>query len=90
MNDIKMHKRQQHQVTPTSVLNEPLEEIKEDRKEENNVGRKEEKKKDIIERKRVSFDLRIDLHKKLKMAALLKEKHIYTLIEEAIDHYLNE
>jgi len=40
-------------------------------------------------RKRVSFDLRTDLHKELKMQSLLQEKNIYILIEEALEEYLN-
>jgi len=44
MNDIKAHKRQQPPVTPTSVLNEPLEEIK----EEKNIQRKEVKEKILL------------------------------------------
>lgn len=40
------------------------------------------------ERKRVSFDLRTDLHKQLKMQALLQEKNIYILIEEALEKHL--
>lgn len=80
MDEIKERKRQQKQVNPTAILSQPLEGIK----EEMNVGRKEEK----IERKRVSFDLRVDLHKKLKMESLIQEKNIYILIEEALEEYL--
>ena len=43
-----------------------------------------------MERKRVSFDLRTDLHKELKMQALLQDKNIYILIEEALEKYLSE
>jgi hypothetical protein len=43
-----------------------------------------------VERKRVSFDLRTDLHKELKMQSLIQEKTIYILIEEALEKYLNE
>ncbi|PLT33284.1 hypothetical protein [Bacillus sp. V5-8f] len=82
VNDIKSKMRNQKHISPTFALNE---EVKTD--EENNVGRKEEKK---IERKRVSFDLRTDLHKELKMQSLLLEKNIYILIEEAVEKYLNE
>lgn len=80
VNDIKNKMRTQKQVTPTQVLTENV-------GEETNVGIKEEKK---IERKRVSFDLRTDLHKELKMQSLLKEKNIYLLIEDALEKYLNE
>ena len=43
-----------------------------------------------MERKRVSFDIRTDLHKELKMQALVQEKNIYILIEEALERYLKE
>jgi predicted HicB family RNase H-like nuclease len=80
-------------VTPSQVLAESVGEetnIVEnnvDLKQEINETRKEEKK---VERKRVSFDLRTDLHKELKMQALLQEKNIYILIEEALEKYLKE
>jgi len=77
--DIKNRKRQQKQITPTQALSQDL--------EDNNVERKEEKK---VERKRVSFDLRTDLHKELKMQSLLQEKNIYLLIEEALEEYLDQ
>ncbi|ART78722.1 hypothetical protein B4U37_21665 (plasmid) [Sutcliffiella horikoshii] len=80
VNDIKNKMRSQKQVTPTQVLNENV-------GEETNVEIKEEKK---VERKRVSFDLRTDLHKELKMQSLLKEKNIYLLIEDALEQYLKE
>lgn len=63
-------------MKPTFLLNE-----------ENNQERKEGNK---VERKRVSFDLRTDLHKELKMQSILQEKNIYLLIEEALEKYLNE
>lgn len=77
--DIKNRKRQQKQVTPTQALSEEI--------EENNVPRKKQKN---IERKRVSFDLRTDLHKELKMQSLIQEKNIYILIENALEEYLNK
>jgi len=94
-------KRKQRIITPSQVLAETVgeetnndennvalkQEINETRKEEINETRKEEKK---VERKRVSFDLRTDLHKELKMQALLQEKNIYNLIEEALEKYLSE
>jgi hypothetical protein len=81
-------KRKQKVVTPSQVLAETIEEEKNvDSKEEINETRKEEKK---VERKRVSFDLRTDLHKELKMQALVQEKNIYILIEEALEKYLSE
>jgi len=94
-------KRKQRIITPSQVLAETVgeetnndennvalkQEINETRKEEINETRKEEKK---VERKRVSFDLRTDLHKELKMQALLQDKNIYILIEEALEKYLSE
>ena len=84
-------KRNQRVITPSQVLAETVgEEEKEnnvDLKQEINETRKEEKK---VERKRVSFDLRTDLHKELKMQALLQDKNIYILIEEALEKYLSE
>ena len=67
----------------TSIGRDSRKEEKEtnvDLNQETNETRKEEKK---VERKRVSFDLRTDLHKELKMQALLQDKNIYILIEEA-------
>ena len=93
VNDFKNLKRRQKVVTPSQVLAESVGEetnIVEnnvDLKQEINETRKEEKK---VERKRVSFDLRTDLHKELKMQALLQEKNIYILIEEALEKYLKE
>jgi predicted HicB family RNase H-like nuclease len=84
-------KRKQRVITPSQVLAETVgEEEKENNvvlKQEINETRKEEKK---VERKRVSFDLRTDLHKELKMQALLQDKNIYNLIEEALEKYLSE
>ncbi|WP_394239601.1 hypothetical protein [Niallia oryzisoli] len=88
VNDIKNMKRKQKVVTPSQVLAEIVEEEKNvDSKEEINEVRKGENK---VERKRVSFDLRTDLHKRLKMQALIQEKNIYILVEEALEKYLNE
>lgn len=85
-------KRQQKVITPTQALAEVVgedtsQETNVDSKQEINEPRKEEKK---VERKRVSFDLRTDLHKELKMQALIQEKNIYILIEEALEKYLQE
>lgn len=77
VNDIKNMKRQQQMITPTKALAEVV-------GEEHNETRKK------IERKRVSFDLRTDLHKELKMQSLIQEKNIYILIEEALEKYLRE
>ncbi|WJQ05526.1 hypothetical protein QT236_18315 (plasmid) [Geobacillus stearothermophilus] len=88
VDDIKNLKRQQKVITPTEVLTEPVgETVNAPSSEENNQERKEGKK---VERKRVSFDLRTDLHKELKMQSILQEKNIYLLIEEAVEKYLNE
>lgn len=92
INDIKNMKRQQKVITPSHALAET---VGEETKQGNNVPsneeiietRKEEKK---VERKRVSFDLRTDLHKELKMEALVQEKNIYILIEEALEKYLKD
>lgn len=87
VNDIKNMKRQQKKVTPAQALAETV-------GAENNVVLKEENKESgsnkKVERKRVSFDLRVDLHKELKLQALMKEKNIYILIEEALEKYLVE
>ena len=72
-------KRNQKVITPTHALNQEVSTM--------NVSSKEETK---IERKRVSFDLRTDLHKELKMQSLLQEKNIYILIEEALEKYLTK
>ena len=93
VNDIKNLKRRQKVVTPSQVLAESVGdetniiENNVDLKQEINETRKEEKR---VERKRVSFDLRTDLHKDLKMQPLLQEKNIYILIEEALEKYLKE
>jgi len=88
VNDIKNIKRQQKVITPAQALAETVgEETNVPSNEEIIETRKEEKK---VERKRVSFDLRTDLHKELKMEALVQEKNIYILIEEALEKYLKE
>jgi hypothetical protein len=88
VDDIKNLKRQQKVITPTQVLVEPVgDKTNVSSNEENNQERKEGNK---VERKRVSFDLRTDLHKELKMQSILQEKNIYLLIEEALEKYLNE
>ncbi len=81
LNDIKNKKRQQRNLKPAQVLSAAVE-----------VGEKEiinkRKVEKNIERKRVSFDLRTDLHKELKLQSLIQEKNIYILIEEALLNYL--
>jgi hypothetical protein len=83
VNDIKHMKRQQKVITPAQALAETVgEEIQDKTKIRKGVKK--------VERKRVSFDLRTDLHKELKMQALIQEKNIYILIEEALEKYLEE
>ena len=89
MNDIKNLKRQQKVITPTQALAEVVGE------EENNITSNEEKNKKTkeenkVERKRVSFDLRTDLYKDLKMESIIQEKNMYIIIEEALEKYLKE
>ena len=93
VNDIKNMKRQQKSISPAQALAETV--GREKTSEETNVVLKEENKKTKkgekkVERKRVSFDIRTDLHKKLKMQALVQEKNIYILIEEALEKYLKD
>jgi hypothetical protein len=87
IDDIKNIKRRQKVVTPSQALAEVIEGNNVGLSKEINKTRKEEKK---VERKRVSFDLRTDLHKELKMQSLIQEKTIYILIEEALEKHLNE
>ena len=87
IDDIKNIKRRQKVVTPSQALAEVIEENNVGSNKEINKTRKEEKR---VERKRVSFDLRTDLHKELKMQSLIQEKTIYILIEEALEKYLIE
>jgi DNA-nicking Smr family endonuclease len=93
VNDIKNMKRQHKQISPAQALAAEIGE--ENPQTKNNVVSKEENnktKKDgkSIERKRVSFDLRIDLHKELKMQALIQDEKIYIMVEEALEKYLKE
>jgi hypothetical protein len=84
IDEIKDLKRQQKIVSPSQVLSEEIkEETKERIKEENNVSLK-------IERKRVSFDLRTDIHQELKLQSVIQDKNIYILIEEALMNYLKQ
>lgn len=85
IDDIKNLKRGKSQVTPAQALVNVENNV--DLKEEINERRKEEGK---VERKRVSFDLRTDLHKALKMQSIVQDKNIYILIEEALEKYLKE
>lgn len=85
INDIKNMKRKQKVVSPTQALSEVVEGTDISFTNQPNRAQVQNKK---IERKRVSFDLRIDLHKELKMQALIQEKNIYNLIEEALEKYL--
>lgn len=76
INEIKNLKRQQKIVSPSQVLSEEI-------KEGNNVSSK-------VARKRVSFDLRTDLHQQLKLQSVIEDKNIYILIEEALINYLKQ
>lgn len=78
IDEIKNLKRQQNKVSPSRALSEA---VKEEGKEENNVSSN-------VERKRVSFDLRTDLHQELKMQSVIQNKNIYVMIEEALIKYL--
>ncbi len=84
IDNIKNKTRNNKKVTPAQVLTSDESNI--GTKEEINVGRMEERK---VERKRVSFDLRTDLHKELKLQSIVQDKNIYLLIEEALDKYLS-
>ena len=78
IDDIKALKRQQNNVTPSQAMSK---EVVGGRNEENNVSSN-------VERKRVSFDLRTDLHQELKIQSVLQQKNIYLMIEEALMKYL--
>lgn len=43
-----------------------------------------------VVRKRQSFDIDVSLMKKLKIEAVLREKNMYEIVEEAIRQYLNK
>lgn len=73
-------KRQQSKLSPSQALSE---EVKKETFNENNVSSK-------VERKRVSFDLRTDLHQELKMQAVIQDKNIYVMIEEALEDYFKK
>ena len=64
IDDIKNIKRRQKVLTLSQALAEVIEVNNVGSNKEINETRKEEKK---VKRKRVSFDLRIDIHKELKM-----------------------
>jgi DNA-nicking Smr family endonuclease len=87
INDIKNMKRKQKVVSPAQALSEVIEETDVISTDQQNETQRDSRKR---ERKRVSFDLRIDLHKELKMQALIQEKNIYNLIEEALEKYLTK
>jgi len=77
IDEIKNLKRQQNKtITPAQVISENI-----DKKEENNVSSR-------LERKRVSFDLRTDLHQELKLQSVIQHRKIYEMIEEALEQYL--
>lgn len=56
--------------------------------ESNNVGTKEQTK--VVVRKRASFDIDVDLLKELKVQAVLQDKNVYEMVEQAIRKYLRE
>lgn len=85
--EIMKMKRQQKTVTPTQALGQPM---NAQTKEQKNVGSYEREKEEKIERTRRSFDVRTDLYKKLKVLSSEEDVHIYMLIEEAIETYLEE
>ena len=92
VNDIKNLKRQQKVITPTQALAET---VGEETEQENNISSNEEinettKEENKVKRKRVSFDLRTDLYKDLKMEALIQEKNMYIIVEEALEKYFKE
>ena len=90
VNDIKNLKRQQRVVTPTQALVEAVGEEEENNVSSNKEINKKTKEEKRIDRKRVSFDLRTDLYKALKMEAIIQEKNMYIIIEEALEKYLKE
>lgn len=90
VNDIKSLKRQQKTITPTQALAATVGEEEETNVTSNEEKNKTTKEENKVERKRVSFDLRTDLYKDLKMAAIVQEKNMYIIIEEALEKYLKE
>lgn len=86
--------------TTNEEINEPSKEetnvsTNEPRKEETKVPTLEEPKQTTkeekkIERKRVSFDIRTDLHREFKMMSILEDENIYILIERAMERFLEE
>ena len=54
--------------------------------EENKMPQENPKKN--TERKRVSFEIRKDLHNELKMLSVMEDKKMYELIEESIENLL--
>ncbi|MHC0036899.1 hypothetical protein [Pseudoneobacillus sp. C159] len=81
IDDIKNLKKSRT-VSPLTAISEELVPLN----EEINVGSKEES----FERKRVSFDLRTDLHKELKILSTIKGINIYIMLEDAIKNYLEQ
>lgn len=82
--------------TTKELLNERTNEgnngtTKELSNQRSNVGTEEQKNEPIqTVRKRASFDLDVDLLKRLKMEAILRDKNIYEMVEEAIKKYLED
>ncbi|OJE20653.1 hypothetical protein BAQ46_22770 [Bacillus paranthracis] len=63
-------------------------------KVDNNKGDKESMNETIKDtknkRKRASFDIDVDLLKQLKVKAVLEEKNLYDLVEQAIKDFLDK
>ncbi|WP_018924857.1 hypothetical protein [Salsuginibacillus kocurii] len=90
IDDIKNKKRSQKQVSPSHSLTEPVQQEQEaETEEEEKAPTKRKGAEPKIERKRVSFDLRTDLHKRMKMQSLMEERNIYLIIEDALEEYLD-
>lgn len=53
-------------------------------------SREEVKNEEMNKRKRASFDLDADLLKQLKIKAVVEEKNIYELVEQAIKEFLEK
>jgi hypothetical protein len=73
-------KQANEQVAPTKERNAPT-------KERTNVRTNE---RTNVVRKRSSFDLDVDLLKELKIQAVMHDKNVYEMVENAIRKYLEE
>lgn len=63
-----------------------IKEVGVNKKIKQNVGNNETTN---VVRKRVSFDISTDLHRRIKMEALQQEENIYILVEKALEQYLD-